>query len=64
MKAKQIKLLRKWLKLTQEEFAQALGATVSTVNRWENNKNKPSKMALEKINMLQQEKEGINAIES
>ena len=62
MKAKQIKLLRKWLKFTQEEFAQAIGATVSTVNRWENNRNKPSKMALEKIKTLLEVKE--NASES
>ena len=31
--------------MTQEEFAHALGITVSTVNRWENGHSEPSKLA-------------------
>jgi DNA-binding transcriptional regulator YiaG len=31
--------------MTQEEFAHALGITVGTVNRWENGRFRPSKLA-------------------
>jgi transcriptional regulator with XRE-family HTH domain len=50
------KMIRKWrlaLGLTQEQFAAKLGVTYSTVNRWENNKTKPSPLALRRINELQ-----------
>lgn len=40
-----IRRLRVALGLTQEEFAHAIGMTVSTVNRWEHGGNKPSKLA-------------------
>ena len=40
-----IKDLRTRLNMTQEEFAHALGITVSTVNRWENGHSEPSKLA-------------------
>ena len=33
------------LNLTQEQFAARVGVTVSTVNRWENGKGKPSPLA-------------------
>lgn len=33
------------MKLTQEELAQNLGVTTSTVNRWENGKSTPSRLA-------------------
>ena len=32
--------------LTQEDFAAVLGTTVGTINRWENNKTEPTRMAL------------------
>jgi DNA-binding transcriptional regulator YiaG len=38
-----IKALRQAHGMTQEGFAQALGVTFSTVNRWETGKSKPSK---------------------
>jgi putative transcriptional regulator len=41
------------LGLTQEKFAAKVGVTFSTVNRWENNKTKPSPLALQKIKELQ-----------
>jgi putative transcriptional regulator len=37
--------LRRRLKMTQEEFAHAIGVTVSTVNRWENGHIEPSRLA-------------------
>lgn len=40
-----VKSLRTVLNLTQEQFAAKLGVTVSTVNRWENGKGKPSPLA-------------------
>jgi len=40
-----VKSLRAALNLTQEQFAARVGVTVSTVNRWENGKGKPSPLA-------------------
>jgi DNA-binding transcriptional regulator YiaG len=40
-----IRDMRSRLSMTQEEFAHALGITVSTVNRWENGHSEPSKLA-------------------
>jgi len=40
-----IRDMRNKLAMTQEEFAHALGITVSTVNRWENGHSEPSKLA-------------------
>ena len=51
--SKKIKELRTNLGLTQEQFAAKLGVTFTTVNRWENNKAKPSPLALQKIEELQ-----------
>ena len=43
--ARKIKELRSKLGLTQEQFAAKVGVTFSTVNRWENGKTVPSKLA-------------------
>lgn len=40
-----VRTLRRELKMTQEEFAHELGITVGTVNRWENGRFRPSKLA-------------------
>jgi putative transcriptional regulator len=40
-----IRHLRSRLGMTQEEFAHSLGITVGTVNRWENGRFRPSKLA-------------------
>ena len=40
-----VRRLRRQLGMTQEEFAHALGITVGTVNRWENGRFRPSKLA-------------------
>lgn len=43
--AELVRTLRRDLGLTQEEFAHELGITVGTVNRWENGRFHPSKLA-------------------
>jgi len=48
-----ISQLRRRLNLTQEEFAHAIGVTVSTVNRWENGHIEPSRLARKAIAELQ-----------
>ncbi len=40
-----VKSVREQLGLSQEDLAHALGVSFATVNRWENGKTKPSKMA-------------------
>lgn len=40
-----IREIRLHLGMTQEQFAHALGITVTTVNRWENGHSQPSRMA-------------------
>jgi len=40
-----IRHLRRQLGMTQEEFAHSPGITVGTVNRWENGRFRPSKLA-------------------
>lgn len=44
--SEQVKAVRATLKISQEELAHALGVSFATVNRWENGKTTPSKMAL------------------
>lgn len=43
--ANTIKCLRQSLGLSQEQFARKLEVTVSTVNRWERDHAKPSRLA-------------------
>jgi DNA-binding transcriptional regulator YiaG len=40
-----VKEVRRQLGLSQEELARELGVSFATVNRWENSKTTPSKMA-------------------
>jgi len=47
-----IKKTRKNLKLTQEQFAEKIGVCRASVNRWENNLRKPSKLALKEMHRL------------
>jgi putative transcriptional regulator len=47
-----ISQLRRRLNMTQEEFAHAIGVTVSTVNRWENGHIEPSRLARKAIDGL------------
>jgi putative transcriptional regulator len=46
MAPQQIRELRRRLQLTQEDFAHMIGVTFSTVNRWENGKSQPNRIAL------------------
>ena len=50
--AKVIADLRAELGLTQEQFAAKVGVTWSTVSRWENNRGKPSPLAMRQIDEL------------
>jgi putative transcriptional regulator len=50
--ARLVRELRELTGLTQEKFAAKLGVTFPTINRWENNRAKPSPLALEKIESL------------
>ena len=42
----QVKEVRRQLGLSQEGLAHALGVSFATVNRWENGKTTPSKLAI------------------
>jgi len=48
-----VRELRTSLGLTQEQFAAKIGVTCTTINRWENNKAKPSHLAMLRIQKLQ-----------
>lgn len=52
MKPEEIEDIRKNMGVTQEKFAQLLGATTVTVNRWENGKTKPSRLYIKEIKEL------------
>ncbi len=49
---KLVRSLRRETGLTQEKFAAQLGVTFPTINRWENNRAKPSPLAVEKIEKM------------
>lgn len=55
-----IRDLRQKVGMTQEEFAQEITVTVSTVNRWENGHSDPSKLAWRAIRELARTR-GIDA---
>lgn len=48
-----VALLRKRLRMTQEEFATRVGVTWVTVSRWENGRSKPSKLAAQRLEELE-----------
>lgn len=49
---KRVRALRKRLGLTQIEFAAKLGVSFASVNRWENEQNKPTKLAVMRMEEL------------
>jgi len=52
-----IKELRKRLDLTQEQFAQEVGVTYSTVNHWENGKRMPQPFLVRRLLEMKREVE-------
>jgi putative transcriptional regulator len=50
-----IKELRERLGLTQEQFAQKVGVTYSTVNHWENGKRTPQPYLAQRLRELKEE---------
>ena len=48
-KLKKIRQLHGW---SQEDLARELGVSFATVNRWENGKTKPSRLAQDKIRQV------------
>lgn len=61
MDKEEIIQIRKKLCVSQEKFAQLLGATVVTVNRWENGKAKPSRLYVREIKELEADSESYLA---
>ena len=59
MTSEQIKEIRKILSLSQEDFAHTLGTSLGTVNRWENGRNKPSKMAVKLLERMAEDAEQV-----
>lgn len=53
MNAAQIRALRIRLGLTQKKFADKLGVALNSLNRWENDKSKPSYLAMDRIKKLE-----------
>ena len=43
--SEKVRLVREKLNMSQEDLARALNVSFSTINRWENEKTKPIKMA-------------------
>ena len=56
--AEQLKALRRQYGWSQEDLAHELGVSFSTVNRWENGKAKPSRLAQKGILTLTAQAEG------
>jgi DNA-binding transcriptional regulator YiaG len=52
----QVKEVRQQLGLSQENLARALGVSFATVNRWENGKTAPSKLAQRQFDQFRQKK--------
>jgi len=50
-----IRELRRRLDLTQEQFAQKVGVTYSTVNHWENGKRSPQPFLMRRLLELKEE---------
>ena len=50
--AEELKKLRQQQGWSQEDLARTLGVSFATVNRWENGKTKPSRLAQEKIKQV------------
>ena len=51
-KAEEVKMLRKYLHLSQSLFASLLGVNINTVISWENGRNTPSQLASRMMEIL------------
>ncbi|MGC8732109.1 MAG: helix-turn-helix domain-containing protein [Halothiobacillaceae bacterium] len=54
-----VKELRRRLELTQEQFAQKVGVTYSTVNHWENGKRTPQPFLLRRLHEIKGELDAL-----
>jgi len=54
-----VKELRRRLDLTQEQFAQHVGVTYSTVNHWENGKRAPHPFLLRRLREMKSELDAL-----
>ena len=52
MTPEEIQEIRRNLGVTQERFAHILGTTITSVNRWENGKTKPSRLYIRELKEL------------
>jgi DNA-binding transcriptional regulator YiaG len=50
-----VTLIRRQLAVSQEDLARQLGVSYATVNRWENGRNIPSRLARAQLNALCEE---------
>jgi len=60
--AKLVKRLREQLGLTQEQFAQKVGVTFGSVNRWENGKRTPQPFLVRRLLEMKGELNGETAV--
>ena len=54
--AERVKAVRKALNLSQEDLAHILGISFASVNRWENGKTNPSKLAKRQFDQFYKDK--------
>ena len=54
MNKEELTALRNALKMTQSEFAFALGTGVTTISRWENGHTSPSRAYIKQLTLLQE----------
>ena len=52
-----VKNLRDQLGLSQEDLSKALGVSFATINRWENGRNHPSKLAKKQFEQFYKEQQ-------
>lgn len=61
MTSDEIRQLRLATGLSQEDFARELGISFATVNRWENNKAAPSRLAQRLLDKCKKRRDRIQA---
>ncbi|MDY6906449.1 MAG: helix-turn-helix transcriptional regulator [Thermodesulfobacteriota bacterium] len=60
--SERVKKVRNQLNLSQEDLAHAIGVSFATVNRWENGKTTPSKLALRQFEQFCSEKKATGEL--